>query len=499
MAVNKICGIETEYGILHTGYKKAGKQLNPIVASSVLINAYVSEVMNQSPNWNYEDENPIADARGFIASGQMIPEIEAQLMNAILTNGARYYVDHAHPEFSSPECSNAMSALLYDRAGEEILKKSMELVKNELGDGEEIVIYKNNSDGKGNSYGCHENYLLSRLTPFSDIVQGATSHFITRQLYTGAGKMGSELNTQDKEITFQLSQRADFIEVEVGLETTLKRPIINTRDEPHSYPQHYRRFHVIAGDANISQTATFLKLGTTAIVMSMIEDKFWGSEFIFAEPVKAYRQVSTDLSINEPLELEDGNSITALEVQWEIFRHAKKYGEAEGLESVNEEVGQKVLELWEEILNGLETDPMSLSNQLDWVAKKKLIEAYKDRHNLDYGDSRLFSLDLQYHDLRSTHSIAERLVLAELVDHQDVLNAINQPPPDTRAYFRGMCLQKFAKDIVSISWDSVIFKLEDNSLKRIVMMEPSKGTKAFTEKLFKESDTFQELIQKIEN
>lgn len=505
MAIKKICGIETEYGIIHTG----SDQLGPILASSHLINAYIRNSLGHSPKWDFEDESPGLDVRGHISTLQFSPEVEAQFMNAVLTNAARYYVDHAHPEFSSPESSNAKSALLYDRAGEEILKDSMEAVNTELVGNGEIIVYKNNSDGKGNSYGCHENYLISRDTPFSSIAVGATSHFVTRQIYTGAGKVGSEvqatLGGQKKfdsassrgEGVFQLSQRADFIEEKIGLETTLKRPIINTRDEPHSYPDKYRRFHVIVGDANMSQTATFLKLGTTAIVMSMIEDDFWNTNFIFANPVQALRQVSNDLSLKAPLELEDGSSMSAIEIQWEIFNHAQKYAETQGLESVGIEVGQQVLELWEEVLTALENDPLLLANKLDWVAKKKLMDGYIERHNLNWEDARLKALDLQYHDLRPTHSISARLNLDELVDTDDVRKAQTQPPEDTRAYFRGMCLQNFAENIVAINWDSVVFRLDNGDLKRISMMEPTKGTKVLTQELFAETTDLQELINKI--
>ena len=204
----------------------------------------------------------------------MPPEVETHLVNAVLTNGARYYVDHAHPEYSTPECSNALELVVHDHAGELILTRSMEAASHLLPPGEEIVIYKNNSDGKGNSYGCHENYLVDRAVPFSRIVHGLTPHLVSRQIYAGAGKIGEEVAHGGDAPVFQLSQRADFFEEEVGLETTLKRPIINTRDEPHADPQKYRRLHVIVGDANLAEVATFLKVGVTALVLAMIEDDF---------------------------------------------------------------------------------------------------------------------------------------------------------------------------------------------------------------------------------
>src|SRR5918912_903401 len=268
MAIRKVCGIETEYGIQLRGVGES----NPIAASSLLINAYVAE-LSRKVGWDFEDESPGRDARGFAREGAMAPEVETHLVNAVLTNGARYYVDHAHPEYSTPECSDALELVRYDKAGERILARSIEAAAEVLPPGQGVVVYKNNSDRKGNSYGCHENYLMDRSVPFSRIVQHITPHFVTRQIYTGAGKVGSEApGAGAGDVRFQLSQRAEFFEEEVGLETTLKRPLVNTRDEPHADAQKYRRLHVIVGDANLAEVSTFLKVGVTAIILAMIED-----------------------------------------------------------------------------------------------------------------------------------------------------------------------------------------------------------------------------------
>src|SRR5215218_6759538 len=249
MAIRKVCGIETEYGII-----LRGADSNPITVSSLLINAYVSALARQATagntkvGWDFEDESPGNDARGFAREGTVAPEVETHLVNAVLTNGARYYVDHAHPEYSTPECADALEAVRFDKAGELILVHSMEAAMRSLPPGQSIVVYKNNSDRKGNSYGTHENYLMDRSAPFGRVVQHVMPHFITRQIYAGAGKVGSEASsTGGVDVPFQLSQRADFFEEEVGLETTLKRPIVNTRDEPHADAQKYRRLHVIVG------------------------------------------------------------------------------------------------------------------------------------------------------------------------------------------------------------------------------------------------------------
>jgi Pup amidohydrolase len=502
VAIRKICGVETEYGIVLRG---AGDS-NPIAASSMLINAYVSELARErgvtagAPRvgWDFEDESPGNDARGLPATGAMAPEVETHLVNAVLTNGARYYVDHAHPELSTPECADARSVVVWDRAAERILQRSMDAAKRLLPDGQEIVVYKNNSDGKGNSYGCHENYLMDRQVPFGRIVTHAMAHFITRQIYTGAGKVGSEASGVDAaEVPFQLTQRADFFEEEVGLETTLKRPIVNTRDEPHSDAQKYRRLHVIVGDANLSEVATFLKVGTTAIVLSMVEDDFLSREFLFNAPVWAIRRVSYDLSLREPLELVDGTSITALEVQWELYDRARKYAEEFGLECVGEAAGAQVLERWETVLTGLESDPGSLAGQVDWVAKHRLLDGYRQRHGLGWTDARLAAMDLQYHDLRPEKSLAARVGLERITSDAEVDRAVTEPPDDTRAYFRGKCLQRWGDDIVAANWDSLVFDIGRDPLRRVPMMEPSRGTAAHVGTLLAECSTSAELLERL--
>ena len=249
MAIAKVCGIETEYGVTLRG----AADPNPVLASSMLINGYVE---HHKVGWDFEDESPGRDARGFAREGAMPPEIETHLVNTVLTNGARYYVDHAHPEYSTPECSDALELVCADKAGERILARSMLAARRLTEPGQEIVVYKNNSDGKGNSYGTHENYLVDRAVPFATLVRNLLPWFVSRQVFTGGGKVGSENGAGSVE--YQISQRADFFEEEVGLETTLKRPIVNTRDEPHADPQKYRRLHVIVGDANLCEVATFL-------------------------------------------------------------------------------------------------------------------------------------------------------------------------------------------------------------------------------------------------
>jgi proteasome accessory factor PafA2 len=503
VALRKIIGVETEYGILVRGAAES----NPIAASSVLINAYVQELARGGAGsrttprvgWDFEDEHPDVDARGFSAETALAPEVETHLVNAVLTNGARYYVDHAHPELSTPECADARSIVLYDKAAEAILQRSMRAATALLPPGEEIVVYKNNSDRKGNSYGTHENYLMDRQVPFSRIVTHVMPHFISRQIYTGAGKVGTEApGLTSDDVPFQLTQRADFFEEEVGLETTLKRPIVNTRDEPHADAQRYRRLHVIVGDANLAEIATFLKVGATSLVLSMIEDDFLPRNLTLAAPVHALREVSYDVSLRKPLELADGSRMTAVEMQWEYLDRAKKYAEEHGLECLGAaEVGNEVLRRWEEVLTALETDFLMLANQLDWVAKYRLMQGYRERHDLPWDDARLAAMDLQYHDLRPDKSLAARVGLERLTSDEEVLEAIVEPPPDTRAYFRGKCLQRWADQIVAANWDSMVFDIGGDPLRRVPMMDPTRGTEAHVGRLMAECTSTAELLERL--
>lgn len=489
MSIAKVLGIETEYGIIATGVDSS-----PVTSSSLLINSYVSRFESKI-GWDFEAEMPMSDARGFNLDDVFPQDIEMNMVNTVLTNGARYYVDHAHPEVSTPECRTASEAVLFDRAGEEIVRQSMLAAKRVLPDGAELVAYKNNSDGKGNSYGCHENYLLSRSVPFGEMAALITTHFVTRQIFCGAGKVGSEFEGMpNNSVPFQLSQRADFFEEEIGLETTLKRPIVNTRDEPHCDPTKYRRLHVIVGDANMSEVATFLKLGTTAILLSMIEDEQFEDDLVLATPVSAIRQVSHDPTLKQKILLDSGNTYTALNLQEILCERAEKYADRFGLESVGEEDGKLILSRWREALEGLRQDPSTMSHVIDWVAKKRIVDGIAERYDLRANDPRLKAIDLQYHDMRTEKCLALRAGLETMTNPEDVLRATTTPPETTRAYFRGMCLQKWPADVVAANWDSVVFDIGRDPLRRVPMMEPLRGTRELTERLFAQSSTPAELV-----
>ncbi|HVL65058.1 MAG TPA: depupylase/deamidase Dop [Actinomycetota bacterium] len=492
MALPKVCGIETEYGI---SVRHNVGDFNPILTSSLLINAYAKPAFKRV-KWDYEEESPLRDARGFERPGADVAvEDESGLVNVILPNGARYYVDHAHPEYSSPECSNPYDAVIWDKAGERILEDSIEAASRIVPEAERVLIYKNNSDGKGNSYGCHENYLVDRETPFPALVSHLMPFFVSRQVFTGAGKVGVENGAEACD--YQISQRADFFEVEVGLETTFKRPIINTRDEPHADPERYRRLHVIVGDANMSEISTFLKVGTTSLVLQMIEDDFIEDDFALAEPVKAMRTVSHDPSCKAVVELLDGRRLTAVELQWEYLNLAKKYVHENG----GADVVTTVIERWENVLERLERDPMLLASQLDWVAKLQVLERYRERDDLDWNHPKLRLIDLQYHDVERGkglyYKLLERGEVERLVTDDEVRYAVDHPPDDTRAYFRGECLRRFSDRIVAASWDSLIFDTGDDVLRKVPTMEPLRGTKERVGALFTASENVRALISNL--
>jgi proteasome accessory factor A len=336
---------------------------------------------------------------------------------------------------------------------------------------------------------------MDRLIPFGHIVPHATAHFVTRQLFTGAGKVGTEAGAgAGRRVPFQLTQRADFFEEEVGLETTLKRPIINTRDEPHADPLKYRRLHVIVGDANMSEVATFLMVGTTSLVLSMVEDRWLERSIVFADPVRAIRQVSHDMSLRQPIELADGSTMTALEVQWELYDAARKYTGERGMEAAGVG-GDEVLDRWEQALTGLEADPMSMASTIDWVAKYRLLDGYRERHGLAWDDARLAAMDLQYHDIRPERSLARRVGLERITTDDEVEAATTEPPDDTRAYFRGRCLARWSDSIVAANWDSMVFDVGVDPLRRVPMMEPTRGTRAHVGSLIDDSSTPEQLLE----
>ncbi len=478
--VHRVMGIETEYGIS----VPSDPTMTAMHASGLVVNAYAQQHLPAAirrAHWDYLPESPLRDARGFDmsradADPSQLTDEDLGTANVILTNGARLYVDHAHPEYSAPECVTPREATLHDRAGMMIMAEAAELASRIPGL-PQISLYKNNTDNKGASYGCHENYLMARTTPFSDVVRLFTAFLVTRQVFTGAGRLGK--GQEGKVLEFQISQRADFFETEVGLETTIRRPIINTRDEPHADPEKSRRLHVITGDANLSDTATLLKLGSASLVLGMIEDGFLKSDdFTLDDPVADMHRVSHDPSLTHQMRLSAGRRMTALEMQGVYLERAVAWvGENPDPQTL------EVLRLWEFVVTTLSGDPMNCGGVLDWVAKLRLLEGYRTRDGLDWDAPALQLIDLQYSDIRADKGLARRLEqrgrLARLFSDDEVAEAQVCPPETTRAYFRGECVRRFPESVAAASWDSLVFDVPgQENLLRVPTLDPLRGTKA---------------------
>src|SRR5882757_6706781 len=472
--MQRIIGTEVEYGISSPSDPTA----NPILTSTQAVLAYAAAAGIQRAKrtrWDYEVESPLRDARGFDLSRSagpppVVDADEVGAANMILTNGARLYVDHAHPEYSAPEVTDPMDAVIWDKAGERVMEAAARHVASVPG-AAKLQLYKNNVDGKGASYGSHENYLMSRQTPFSAIIAGLTPFLVSRQVVTGAGR--------------------------VGLETTLKRGIINTRDEPHADADRYRRLHVIIGDANLAETSTYLKLGATALVLDLIEEGMDLTDLALARPVHAVHVISRDPSLRATIALADGRELTGLALQRIYLDRVAKLVDSRDPDPR----AADVVEAWANVLDQLERDPMDCAEMLDWPAKLRLLEGFRQRENLGWSAPRLHLVDLQYSDVRLDKGLYNRLVargsMKRLVTEQQVIDAVDNPPTDTRAYFRGECLRRFGADIAAASWDSVIFDLGGDSRVRIPTLEPLRGSKAHVGALLDSVNSAIELVEQL--
>lgn len=515
----RVMGAETEYGI----HAPSAPSANATMMSARVVQAYARVTRQRAAGgaetrWDYTDEEPLHDARGWtlersaahpsqltdqppvldaeavaLAYGSEDLELDGEdgsgtlLMNMVLGNGARLYVDHAHPEYSSPEVTNPRDAVAWDAAGDLV---GLAAVRRLAADPDlpPVNLYKNNTDNKSVSYGSHENYLMPRSVPFSEIVRGLTPFFVSRQVICGSGRVG--IGQDASTPGYQISQRADFFEAEVGLETTIRRPIINTRDEPHATADKYRRLHVIIGDANLSQVSNYLKFGTTAMVLSLIEAGL-APRVEVHEPVAALQAVSHDTSLTTTVRLLDGRRVTALDLQWMYHEAAAKLAQNTGVGDAAYGDGHthEVLERWATVLTQLDTDRPAAAGSVEWIAKLSLLNGYRDRDGLAWNDARLGLVDLQWADLRPEKGLYYRFLargrMHRIVDDAGIAAAVSEPPTDTRAFFRGKCVSSFGKNVVGASWDSVIFDVPGSGrLQRVPTREPLRGTKALTGPLF---------------
>ncbi|MGH9118755.1 MAG: Pup--protein ligase [Acidimicrobiales bacterium] len=404
--------------------------------------------------------------------------------NVFLANGARLYLDvGSHPEYATPECDSILDLVTHDKAGERILEQllaSAEQRLREEGIRGVIYLFKNNTDSAGNSYGCHENYLTSRRDDFGHYAEVLIPFFVSRQIYAGAGKV---LQTA-RGAMFCISQRAEHIWEGVSSATTRSRPIINTRDEPHADADRYRRLHVIVGDSNMSEYATFLKVGSTSILLRMLEDpSIVLRDMTLENPIRAIREISHDLTLKRRVRLANGRELTALEIQTEYLNRAMRYAELKGLSPLEEQA----LEMWEHCLTTLARDAFSLDGQCDWVIKHNLVEAYRAKHNLPLSHPRVALLDLQYHDVNRERGVFYKLQEKKMVERvcsdEAIEEAIEQPPQTTRARLRGEFIRRAKERKRDYTVDWVHLKLNDQAQRTVLCKDPFRAHDDRVEKL----------------
>ncbi len=461
--MHRLFGIETEYGI-----SVEGKGANDLIQESIaLVRAYAGPHV---AGWNYRGEDPRRDMRGFTVDHLSTNPDDAQFdepgrppmsyaeerSDRVLANGARFYNDHGHPEYATPECSNLRDLVAHDRAGERIV---WECAKARMAAGSPpIGIYKNNTDYHGASYGTHEGYLMRRDVPADTLIQSLIPFFITRQIFAGAGKVGG---ASSNEPIYQLSQRADFFSVEASVDTLHNRPIVNTRDEPHATPRKYRRLHVIVGDANMCEWATAMKVGTTSLVIGLLEQG-WKPDLKLRKPVNAIRDVSRDQSLQWQVTRDDGRTIYAIDVQRLYVQEARRR-----FAGASEDADWIIAE-WERILDDLADDIWLAADRVDWVAKRRLLEQYMQEEGVRWDNPIMQSLDLAYHDVDPEAGLYLGLEasgeMRRLVTDKRIEGAMSCPPEDTRAALRGLFVERFRGAVRSIGWNGVAFTHENEDL-----------------------------------
>lgn len=483
--VCRVMGLESEYGISVPGDPAA----SPMIASGLVVRAYADIVAPAAglrvARWDYAGESPLADARGWslrrdLADSSMLTdewEDDVRVANCVTPNGARFYVDHAHPEYSGAECLTPREVITWDRAGEEIAARAAAAVTPQAlraasARGQAVTLYKNNTDGKGASYGTHENYLVARSVPFERIAEGLIPFFVVRQVITGAGRVG--LGARSEGAGFQIGSRSDFMEALVGLETTFLRPLVNTRDEPHSDRARFRRLHVICGDANLCDVPNLLKVGMTSLVLALIEAERLPPGLRLADPLAEVKAVSRDVNLIHRLTLEDGSSLTAVEILRRYFDAACAWVDESGRDAATDEV----LTWWEEVLARAEKGPAALASLLDWAAKWALLARYRERDGLNWDDSQLAAIDVQWSDLRPGKGLARTLEKAgrirRLTTDEDVRRATAAPPPSTRAWLRGTAVARWP-EVAAASWESIAFDLP--GAPRLSYPDPRRGSR----------------------
>ncbi|NLS08681.1 proteasome accessory factor PafA2 [Nesterenkonia sp. MY13] len=550
MSVRRLIGLETEYGI----HAPANPRASHVALSIELINAYAAQVTEAGgavagTEWDYQSESPLVDARGWVlprsaahpsqltdtpealvdalgnvSGGDPTPADSAEreftppgsahwrgdffelqegqpqlLMNLVLGNGARFYVDHAHPEYSAPETIGAKRAVLYDVAGDVVARTAASRLSAEPGS-PEILLYKNNTDNKSVSYGAHENYLVPRRIPFDNLINGLIPFFVTRQITSGAGRVG--IGQQAQTPGYQISQRADFFEEQVGLETTVRRPIINTRDEPHAHYDSWRRLHVIIGDANMSEYSAWIRVGTTALVLDLIEHGK-APDIRLIDPVQALKVISHDPSLTVKVPTNRG-PMSAVEIQREYLiaalEHARSASTPGLPDTAPDTETAEVLEAWEELLTDLAEEPSRAADRVDWLAKLQLLESYRRRDGLDWDSATLGMIDLQYHDLRPEKGLYYKLARAgrmrRLFTDEQINWAAQHPPEETRAWLRGTLITEHSQAIAGASWDQILLRPDPAAAPvRLQLSNPFTGARTETEPVLRTAADTPAMVQ----
>jgi proteasome accessory factor A len=462
-------GLETEIGI----FSDAKEEVDVVAESIALVRSATEPGVWM--RWDYDYEDPHVDMRGFrvhelrqdtdeanyyaqdAARELSFVEIKSDL---VLGNGARFYNDHAHPEYCTPECRTLDELIAHDRAGERILMACARHLSEQRGIA--VRLYKNNTDFCGHSYGCHENYLLPRSLPWETLAQGIQAFLVTRQVFAGTGKFAVEAEDKFVSPGFQISQRSDFFCELQSVDTMQRRPIINTRDEPHANPKRFRRFHVILGDANMSPFATRLKVGATALVLETLVLDPRRKYSQLADPLAVLQSISRDTGFRWEAQLEGGRPSTALAVQREYLAAVREVCD------LTPPVKAAFVADWEAVLNDLETDYTRCRDRLDWVAKLGLVRDFQKAQNLSDDDPWLQSLDLEYHRLDLAEGLYYGLeqsgAMLEVPEEGAVRRAVTQPPT-TRATVRGRCIQKFASSVIAAQWDHITLQGTDGPVK----------------------------------
>jgi proteasome accessory factor PafA2 len=455
-------GLETEIGIT----RDRPGEIDVVAESIALVRSATAPGVRQ--RWDYRREDPHQDARGFRVSELRQDTDEANYFaqdasrplsfseiksDLVLRNGARFYNDHAHPEYCTPECSTLRELAEQDASGDALLIDCARAVGGQSG--EPVLLYKNNTDFRGHSYGCHENYLLPRSLAWDRLADGVQAFLVTRQIFCGAGKYGWEEEDHFLRAGFQLAQRSDFFTELQSVDTMQRRPLVNTRDEPHANPAKYRRFHVIIGDANLSPFATYLKVGTSALVLQALANGAPRERIPrLADPLAALPAISRDLEWKWRVRTPGGRTTNAVDVQRAYLELVKEFAPPADPD------WRRLLEAWEEVLLDLERDPLSTADRLDWAAKYRLIEQFRSGEGIAADDPWLRSLDLSYHLMDPAQGLFYGLLESGSFrlpfPRESIFGQPLRAPATTRAALRGGCIEKFGALVESAQWDGVV-------------------------------------------